>query len=353
VSRIQDESGQSWTNPKMLATSQSKPKITKTTDKTSLTPANPRLYKEGSGGFENRKHVYHLQDPSSDKFNAMLVQETAAGIPAFAAGGIYAKLDDTFPEARWKPTVRGYAANESGMHWILEDMAPIRGIDDGTLNLKLQTNRTARTAVMRDMTEMMVALHGKGWALDKEMHEFASDALAIGTDGNLKLFASPKDGATSKMMQGDVQQLAFQFLTTACDDKYTRLIGQQFQDFANWAPLNNQQALERFVNYALLTPEEWASYSSPEGVNESSDSDPGSRFMEDAEVRRAAYKALGLSAYANWLERAIKGAEDGTSPATALELSQLIEQHEKPADPMIRQLIRHSAESLNQVFYNS
>jgi hypothetical protein len=75
--------------------------------------------------------------------------------------------------------------------------------------------------------------------------------------------------------------------------------------------------------------------------------------MEDAEVRQAAYKALGLSAYANWLERAINGAEDGTSPATALELSRLIERHEEPADPKIRQLIRHSAESLNQVFYSS
>jgi hypothetical protein len=302
---------------------------------------------------QNRKHVYHLKDPSSGKLNAMLVQESAAGIPAFAAGGIYAKLDDNFPEARWKPTVRGYAANESGMHWILEDMAPIRGMDDGMLNFKLQANRTARTAVMRDMTEMVVALHDKGWALNKEMHELTSDVFAIGTDGNLKLFDSPKDKATTKMMQGDVQQLAFQFLTTACDDKFTRLIGQRFQDSSHWAPVNNQEALELFVNCALLTPEEWAAYSSPEGGTELSESDPGSRFMEDAQLRQAAFKALGLSAYANWLERAISGAEEGASPATALELSQLIERHEKPADPKTRQLIRHSAESLNHVFYST
>lgn len=348
VSSIQDETGRSWTNSKMMARTQSN----------GISSSNPRLVKgDAPDGLpkirEWIKHVYHLKDPSSGKSNAMLVQESGAGIPAFAAGGsVYAKLDDTFPDAPWKPTVRGYAANESGMHWILEDMAPLRAMDDAMLNQKLQFNRPARIAVMRDMTEMMSALHDKGWALDKEMHELSTAALAIGVDGNLKLFESPKDNATTRMMQNDVQQLAFQFLTSACDNKFTGLISQPFQNWANWSPLNNQEALGNFVNYALLTPDQWAAYSRYGGGSELSEPDPGSLFMEDGEVRQAAYKALGLSAYANWLERAISGAEEGASPATALELSQLIARNEKPADPRIRQFIRLSAEKLNHPFYD-
>jgi hypothetical protein len=130
---------------------------------------------------------------------------------------------------------------------------------------------------------------------------------------NSSFFEVPVANATTRLQRNDVRELALQFLTTACDNQYMRLIQTEINGFSGggWSPVDNQEALKTDVNFALQTPEQWAASSNPAMAEltdaDESDPNPSSLFMDDPDVRQSAYTALGLGAYADWLERAISG----------------------------------------------
>ena len=176
-----------------------------------------------------------------------------------------------------------------------------------------------------DAAACMADLHEQGWRMSNAISR-VKNYFGVSPDGKLKLLKRIEpDAANSK--PNNIKALAHTLIgcmgTMGPDSEaYLR---QQTVAFSSerkdqiflYQPDSDDAAFEFKVS-SILTPVD----------SDGSEEDAMNVFDTDPSQRQRVYASLGLSAYGDWIERALYST-DANNPATARELSELISRNEQ------------------------
>jgi hypothetical protein len=259
------------------------------------------------------------------------------------------KSREAFPNAPWQPNLLGYCGDEQGLKLIFEEVAPTHAsgmrLENTLISPALYEStvmpppkeevRNVMSTYIADMAACMAELHEQGWRMTQDV-AYKHNCFGVSPEGKLKLLRTIAPG-TSTNIENNVKSLAralignmgvlgpdsAEYLRNFKEEAGRGRVGFMYE------PDTDERAFEIKVDSILTRA--YLDEAAEDGVQMLAAAEDGMQIFEtDPSARKRVYSSLGLQAYGDWIERALS-PQSTSSPATALELANLIKANEPGA----------------------